>query len=588
MCYIGRPERGRSLRKLHLPVATLLCAAALPLCFAEELARADVAGSHGGRLVIAQRAEPRSLNPLIAVDAASTEVIHRTMADLVHINRSTLSTEPALARSWSVSRGGLRYRLSLRRDVRFSDGHPFDADDVVFSFAAYLDERVHAPQRDLLMVGGEPVRVRKLDAYTVEVALAKPYAAAERLFDGFAILPRHLLEKAWKEGKLGEAWSLRTPPSEMAGLGPFRVKQVAAGQRIVLERNPYYWKADRAGRRLPYLDELVFVAAGNEDAQVLRFEAGETNVLNRVSARNFALLNRSAERRGARVLSLGPGLEFNFLFFNLNTGVKPEFAARQHTLGNRAFRRAVALAIDRQAIVRLIYRGYAQALATPVSPGNKAWVNTRIPEPRRDVPAARSLLKDAGFHWNAQGALLDPDGKPFEFSILTGASNADRVQMATLIQADLKELGITVHVTPLEFRSVLDRVLRSYEYDACLLSLASADADPNVEMNSWLSSGSTHFWHPSQKAPATAWEAEIDSLMRRQLSERTYAARKRMYDRVQQLLVDESPLIPLVSPHILVAADSRLANFRPAILDHYVLWNVEELSWTGKGGAPVR
>src|SRR5689334_5861421 len=278
-------------------------------------------GRRGGRLVSAQRTEPKTLNPLTAMDSASREVLQRMTADLIHINRSTHATEPALAKSWTVSPDGRRYVLHLRRGIRFSDGYPFDADDVVFSFRAYLDERSRSPQRDLLVVGGKPVEVSKEDRYTVVFELAEPYAAAERLFDSIAMLPRHLLEKALEEGKLAEVWPLGTPPGGIAGLGPYRLKEYVPGQRTVLERNPYYWKADRQGNRLPYLDSLVFLSVGSEDAQVVRFKAGETDVLSRLSARNFAVLEKERQASGMVLRDMGPGLEYSFLFFNLNDTV---------------------------------------------------------------------------------------------------------------------------------------------------------------------------------------------------------------------------------------------------------------------------
>jgi len=182
-------------------------------------------GRYGGRLVVTQRTEPKTLNPVIAVDSASREVVQRMTADLIHINRESQRTEPALAKSWEVSHDGLRYTVDLRRGLRFSDGQPFDADDVIFSFQVYLDEKLHPPQRDLLVVGDAPIGVRKLDAYTLQFRLAKPYAAAERLFDSVAILPRHLLEKPYREGMLDKAWGLTTPADQIAGLGPFRLKK---------------------------------------------------------------------------------------------------------------------------------------------------------------------------------------------------------------------------------------------------------------------------------------------------------------------------------------------------------------------------
>jgi peptide/nickel transport system substrate-binding protein len=228
-------------------------------------------GHPGGALTYAQRGAPKTLNPDFLLDSASREIVQRLTADLIHINRENRRTEPALAKSWSVSPDGRHYTLELRRGVSFSDGHPFDADDVVFSFQVYLDEKIGSPQRDLLLLEGKPIGIRKLDSHRVVFDLPAPYGAAERLFDGFAILPRHRLEPAWREGRLGSVWGLDTPPAEIVGLGPFRFKEYVAGQRLLLERNPYYWKSDAAGHRLPYLDEVRFIPAVGEDLQVLRF-----------------------------------------------------------------------------------------------------------------------------------------------------------------------------------------------------------------------------------------------------------------------------------------------------------------------------
>ena len=293
-------------------------------------------------------------------------------ADLIHINRSSLKTEPALAKSWHVSRDGKQYTLQLRRGLRFSDGQPFNADDVIFSFQVYLDEKVDSSQRDLLVVGGKPITVAKVDDYTVRFELAQPYAAAERLFDGVAILPRHLLEKAYRDGTFSQAWNLSMPPSQFAGLGPFRLKEYVPGQRVVLERNPYYWKADRAGNRLPYLDEVVFSFVPSEDAQVIRFQSGEADVLSRFSADNFAVLQKQQLAKGYHLYDLGAGLEYNFLFFNLNDlGAKnlPDIAKKQAWFQDLRFRQAVSAAIDREGIVRLVYSGRATPLWNQGTPG---------------------------------------------------------------------------------------------------------------------------------------------------------------------------------------------------------------------------
>ncbi len=550
-------------------------------------------GRSGGRLVVSLRAEPKTLNPIFATDAPSREVISVMQADLVHINRATQLTESALAKSWKVSPDGLRYTLKLRQGLRFSDGHPLDADDVLFSFQVYLDENVHAPQRDLLIVGGKPITVSKVDAQTLVFAVAKPYGARERLFDGFAILPRHLLEKPYQDGKLSQLWSLSTPANQCAGMGPFRLKEYVAGQRLVLERNREYWKTDTKGNRLPYLDELVFLFVPSADAQVLRFQSGETDLISRLGAENFAVLSRQA--RSDTMADAGPGLEYNFLFFNLNDpGAKAsaEAVRKQKWFSNVKFRRAVSAAVDREAIVRLVYQGRGVALWGPVTPGNKLWLNGTIPHPARSIESARALLREAGFSWkngpSGDAALVDSEGAPVEFSILTSSSSADRNKMAALIQDDLKQLGMRVQVVPLEFRSFLDRVMQTKEYDACVFGLANTDADPNPEINVWLSSGGTHLWNPSQARPATSWEAEIDHLMEQQLGAKTFAERKKLYDRVQEILAEQQPMIFLASPDILVGAKNTVGNFHPAVLEPYVLWNVEQLYMRNAPGGAGR
>lgn len=547
----------------------------------EELARAaGVSGHYGGYLTIGERAEPKTLNPVIATDAISREVIGRLMADLIDINRASQQTEPALAKSWKTSSDGRTFTLQLRKGIRFSDGHPFDADDVVFSFAVYMDEKVDSPQRDLLIIDGKPLTVTKLDQYTVRFTLPRPYAAAERLFDGLAMLPKHLLEKPYREGRFAQAWSLNAAAGEMAGLGPFRLKRYVPGQRVILERNPYYWRVDRENHRVPYLDELVFVFVGTEDAQVMRFEAGETDMVSRLSSENYNLLARERLRRSAQLADLGPSLEYNFLVFNqndLSSKKLDAIARKQSWFRELKFRQAVSSAIDRDSIVRLVYGTRGAALWGNVGPGNKLWVNTAIPHPPRSLEIARQLLKAAGFSWNQAGRLLDASGQPVEFSIITSSSNTQRTQMATLLEDDLSRLGMQVHVVPLEFRALIDRVFQSFDYEAAIMGLGGGDADPNPEMNVWTTSGTTHLWHLGETQPGTAWEREIDQLMQQQMVTLDYAKRKQLYDRVQQLIAENLPFIFLATPNILVGADSRVGNFHPAVLDPYTLWNADEL-----------
>ena len=586
---------GSELRKIFgrglvVALAAVLTAGLAPVQSQETdwLVSGSASGRPGGALTVALRSEPKTLNPMFAVDGASREILFQLNASLIRINRASHETEASLARRWSVSPDGRRYTLELRKGLRFSDGEPFDADDVVFTFESILDERNGSPQRSLLIVGGEPVSVRKIAPYVVTLDLKEPYAAAERLFDGVPILPRHKLERFAKEGRLAEAWSIQTAPGEVAGLGPFRVKHYRGGDRIVLERNPHYWKLDEQGVRLPYLLQLTYLFVPNEDAQAVRFGAGETDLIERLNAPNFEALERQSGTR--RMLDLGPGLRYSFLFFNLSDieSSRGDLRHRQSWFGETRFRQAVSKAIDRHSIARLVYRNRATALAGHVTPGNRRWINESLPRPVRSIEAARSALQSLGFHRTGtdNGALVDSTGHEMSFSILVSASNPARTEMPTIIQADLAQLGIEATIQPLETRAIVDRIFNTKNYEACILSLESGDADPNSEMNVWLSSGGTHLWNPGQGLPSTAWEARIDELMKLQLITLSQATRKSQYDEVQSIVARELPLIPLVSANVLVGAKTGLGGFRPGVLQPLTLWNAEELYWvSGKPAA---
>jgi peptide/nickel transport system substrate-binding protein len=541
-------------------------------------------GRRGGRLVAALGSEPKTFNPAIATDASSLAVIAAMNADLIHIDRQDQRTKPALAERWTADPDGRRYTLVLRPGLRFSDGHPATADDVVFSFQVYLDEKLQSPQRDLLIVGGQPVQVRRIDDRTVEVRLAAPYAAAERLFDSFFILPRHLLEAPFRAGTLDKAWGIDSAPGAMAGLGPFRLRERRPGERLVLERNPFYWKKDATGAALPYLDELVFLPV--PEATVVRFQAGEIDVLDRLSADSFNLLSRDAARRGYRMTDAGPGLDLNFLFFNQNdlagrAGASGASLAavrrRQAWWGLTAFRQAVSAALDRDAMVKVVYRGHATPLNSHETPGSH-WLDAALPPPRYAPEEARRLLRQAGFSWDAAGALHDPAGERVGFTLLAVAGSGAPGAMASLVQEDLRRIGIEVRIAALELRALLDRLLKSYDYDAALLALDGGDADPNPSMSLLLSDGGNHFWRLT-KGPVEPWQAEIDRLLKAQLAERDPAARRRLYDRVQEIVAEQRPLIPLVAPAVLVGAKAALGNLKPAVLDDHLLWNADELYW---------
>jgi peptide/nickel transport system substrate-binding protein len=216
------------------------------------------------------------------------------------------------------------------------------------------------------------------------------------------------------------------------------------------------------------------------------------------------------------------------------------------------------------------------------------WVNPSIPHPARSLDNARQLLRSGGFSWNANGQLIDRTGQTVEFSIITSSSNAQRAKIATLMQDDLSHLGIQVHVVPLDFRALIDRVFQTFDYDAAIMGLGGGDADPNPEMNVWMSSGTSHLWRMNEAKPATAWELEIDQLMNEQMFTLDYHKRKKLYDRVQQIISEQMPFIFLAAPNILSGAKAEIGNFKPALLDHNTLWNCDQLYFRNMENAGIR
>jgi peptide/nickel transport system substrate-binding protein len=542
---------------------------------AHAVTYAPETGRRGGALVVAQTSEPKTLNPFTDNDIPTRDLLSVLSADLVHINRHTLQTEMALAESCAVSSDGRHYTVQLRKGLAFSDGAPITADDVVFTFTAHLDPRVHSPQRDLLLVDGQPIAVTKLAPLTVRFDLPAVYAPGVRLLDGFWIVPKHKLGAAYAEGRLAQAWAMSSKPEDLATSGPFRLQQYLPGQRVVVERNPHYWKRDDAGQPLPYLDRLELSFTADQNAQMLRLISHEASVAGRLRPDDFSRVS-STPFLNAR--DAGAGFEYNFLFFNWNAPAPA--SGWFHSL---KFRQAIAAAIDRDALVRLVYQGRGSAIASQVTPGNSLWQTDRVTKYSYDPARAERLLQEEGFVRDADGTLLDRNRQRVEFSLSVSASNQSRRKMAAMIQEDLAQIGIRMRVQPVEFGTLLDAVLKTRRFDAALWAVASGDADPNSDINVWKTGGTLHVWNMKGAANVEpvveSWEKEVDRLLDVQMTTASFPSRKAAYDRVQQLVTSNVPVVFLASPHILAAADRDLGNFEPAVLDPVVLWNADRLYW---------
>ena len=234
-------------------------------------------GRPGGTLVDAQSGEPRTFNPVVITDASSGAVVAPLFDTLVESNYLTGEMEPALAESWTLSPDRRTWTFVLRAGLRWSDGRPLTTDDVAFSLQVIFTRGVQSTAADLLTFKGQPVRWQVLDARRIALSTPAPVGFFLRLVSSVTIVPRHKLQAALARGAaaFNTAWGINTPPRELVGSGPFILQSYVFGQRAVYRRNPYYWQVDRAGRRLPYLDRYVVLFVRNQDAERLKFLAGE-------------------------------------------------------------------------------------------------------------------------------------------------------------------------------------------------------------------------------------------------------------------------------------------------------------------------
>jgi peptide/nickel transport system substrate-binding protein len=537
-------------------------------------------GKYGGRLVISKSLAPRTFNRLLATDDPTTSMTEPLVSHLVKINRQTQQPEPELAESWRISPDGRKITFILRNAIQFSDGKPFTADDVLFTFSVINDPNVETPATDLFSFQGQRIRVEKVDARTVVFTFPLAYAGALRLFDGVPILPRHILEPAWRAGRFMQEWGLGTAPERVVGLGPFKLKSYTAGQRLVLGRNERYWRKSAAGEQLPYLDEIIFSIDPDRNTQLLKFQRGETDLMSPINADDLSALAPVQRQGKVRITDLGPGLIREIFWFNQNPEQKNGRAVvdpvKLSWFREVKFRQAISSAIDRMSIVNLVFAGKAAPQYEFLSAGDRLWFNPQVPKYPYDLNRARQLLGQAGFRQQG-GKLVDAQGRAVTFTLATNAGNQLRQKMSALIQSDLAKIGVQVNLAAIESGALLSRINNSFDYEAGLLAIVSGDADPSSHLNVLLSQGAHHWWYPQQTKPTTPWEARIDDLMRRQMSTTSSAARKRLFDEVQLILGEQQPYIFLATRHLIVGAKSDLSNVRPALLPDFVLWNCDEI-----------
>jgi peptide/nickel transport system substrate-binding protein len=567
------------LRKTGLISAFVALALGVAACGGgspTEGARSSGTPAAGGRLKVSYRTEPKTFNRIVVAQPAEEMVARLTQATLIRLNRNTGELEPRLAKSWTPSPDGLTWTLKLVEGVTFSDGTPFTADDVLFSFQAIFDPRVKSEIASSLLIDGKPPMVRALDASTVVIVLPAPYGPGLSFLDAVPILPKHKLKAPLDAGTFRDAWSVTTPVTEVVGLGPFVIREYLPGQRLVFERNPKFWLKDAAGRTLPYLDAVEVHFVADQNAEVLRLQAGDVDVISsQVRFEDLASL-KDLEKKGQLTLhDAGMSIAPDILWFNLVPGAKS--AQGRPWLQQDALRLAISSAVDRKAMVNTVFLGEATEIRGPITPGHQTWFVPEISRPTLDVEAAKKQLASIDLvDRNKDGFVDDRAGRTARFSMLTQKGHSVRERSAAVIQEQLKRVGLQVDVVPLEPRSMIDAWSKG-EYDAIYFGISFDSLDPARHMDFWLSGGAFHFWHPRQAKPATTWEGEIDRLMKKQAMTMDPAERKRLFADAQRVLAAHEPALYFAAPKVVLATSARVRGLTPSVLAPELLWNAERM-----------
>jgi peptide/nickel transport system substrate-binding protein len=477
-----------------------------------------------GELRFALHDEPKTTDPLLMADESAEAIRYLTEGVLIRINRLTQKPQPELATSWTISKDSTRITFQLRQNVT--------SDVVVKTFQRLLDPALHSPIADTFKTDKGTVKVSAQGPSTVVAEFPAPTASIEIMFDQVAI---------------------------GSGLGPFLIAERKPGVSILLKKNPGYWK-----KPLPVVDTIRIDIEQNRDLELLRFQRGEIQLIDKLTPDQF--------ERVPEAVDAGPTLDSEFLWFNqAQRAPIPEYT--KEWFRSTAFRHAVSQGIQRADLCRIVYRGHATPAVGPVAPSNKLWFKPLKPE--TSDPA--KLLASDGFDLQ-NGVLRDRKGHVVEFSIVTNAGSKTRERMAAMIQEDLAKLGIKINIVTLDFPSLIERMTRTLNYEACLLGLVNVDPDPSELMNILLSSASNHPWNPAEKTPETAWEAEIDKLMLAQAATADYRVRKKNFDRVQEIMHEQEPVIYLLHPNALAAVSKKVIGVKPTAFFPHTYWDAEHLA----------
>jgi peptide/nickel transport system substrate-binding protein len=546
----------------------------LPSAFADSIFKEPFKEYHfecgipSTQLMLSATSDPKSFNPVTAQETSTTQITSYIFEGLTRTDPLTLEVLPNLAQSWETE-DGMRWVFHLRNDVFFSDGTRFTADDVVFTFNDIIyNQDIPTSSRDIFLLEGKKIRVEKIDDYTVSFTFPSLFAPFLRAL-AQDILPMHKYASLVKDKKFTFSLGLESKPEDIVGSGPFRLKKYLPGERVVLEKNPYYWKKDTCNQQLPYFEKIVFIIVPNRDTELLKFLEGETDYYS-LRAQDISILGPKQASNTFTLYNAGPTFASMFLVLNQDTDTNPKTKKpfvkpyKLEWFRDKNFRKALSYAIDRQKIIdiTLIRLGIPQYSAE--SPSNKVFYTPDVVQYPFDPARAKEMLSSMGLaDRNNDGILEDKKGNAVEINFFTNANDTERTQIASLIKKDLENIGIKINFLPLDFNNLVNKLLVSHDWEMILIGLTGG-VEPYFGKNVWSYKGTMHMWNPTGK-PLDPYEEEIETIFNESVKTLDEQKRKELFWKFQRITSEELPLIYTVIPDSLYAVANKFGNLFPTV-----------------------
>lgn len=532
----------------------------------------------GGTLYLALSGSPQSFLFYGTLDNNAYTVIGQTMTGLVELHPVTNAILPGLAESWETSEDGKEVTFHLR-DVKWSDGTPLTADDVIFTFEAFIMNTVakgNSVDRFTIVDTTDGVKKAvqwvKIDDRTVKAVLPSPFGPFFMNLSHAYIYPKHKLASKIdmsRPDSVNEQWLTNVALSEIVANGPYRIVEYVMDQKVVLERNPYYWKVDRFGNKLPYFDKLEYLIVSDAEVRLAKFMAGEIDHM-AVSASDFPMLKQKELDGGPFTIFMAqptqPTPSPVHISFNFDVD-KPQL---QQLFTNTEFRRAMEYLLNRDRIIDEVYNGLAIPGAGLVLPSNKAFYNPKIEEIMRSYnpEKAKAILDQLGLKdTNKDGIREFADGKPVEFTLTVQSSPQDYQDIALIFKEDVEKAGIKVNLQILE-SSLTGNMFGAGSFEAGIRAFGN---QPDLELRKaiWQPGTQLYYWHYSvlDKESLVAitdkmfdWEVRLYELFDLGSITTDVEKRKLVYDEVQEIYHDVLPVIFVSKEMNLWGASKSLGN----------------------------